>query len=110
MAKKKSGTEKSETETKTVLQQAGDIMSSIGDHILQAKDTVADFVSNEAVVVKKAAKKIIRKVKKAAKKAPVKKAAKKTAKKINTIKKKVNKTVKKKAKKIARKTPARKKG
>ena len=43
-----------------------------------AKDSVLDFVSDEVVVVKKAAKKIVKKVKKAVKKTPVKKAAKKS--------------------------------
>ena len=75
MEKKNSATATPATEEKSILQQAAELMGSIGDKIVDAKDTVVDFVSDEAIVVKKAAKKLAKKVKKAVKKAPAKKTA-----------------------------------
>ncbi|HZZ76418.1 MAG TPA: hypothetical protein VFE04_10845, partial [Puia sp.] len=53
------------TEQSTLFNQAGEILSTVGHKISDAKDSVTSFVRDEAAVVKKAARKIVRKVKKA---------------------------------------------
>lgn len=89
----------------SLFDQAGDMLAHLGDRIADAKDTVVGIVTEEVVVVKKAARKVAKKVKKAvrkvAKKAPAKKAAKKkAAKKAIQGKKPVKKAVRKIAKKV----------
>jgi hypothetical protein len=81
-------------EEKSIFRQAGEVIGGIGAHIVNAKDSVMDFVSHEFDNTKKRAKKMGKKVKKAAKKVPVRKLAKKTAKK-KTVKKVTKKTSKK---------------
>ena len=77
----------SESEDKSVFRQAGDLIGNIGAHIVEAKDSVLGFVSDEVKVVKKAVKKVAKKI---TKKSPAKKTTPK-----KTIKKTVKKTVKK---------------
>jgi hypothetical protein len=108
MDKKDNAPATTDSEDKSILQQAADLMSNIGSRIVDAKDTVVDFVADEAIVVKKAAKKIARKVKKAVKKAPVKKAANKLVKKAAPKKKAAKKTIRKAVKRIASKAPSKK--
>jgi hypothetical protein len=87
--KKKAPAQKTQNaEDKSLLKQAGEVIGSVGDHIVQAKDSVVDFVADEVVVVKKTARKIARKVKKAVKKTPANKIVKKVAGKKGTTKKK----------------------
>ena len=90
-------------EQPSFIEHAGEILSGIGHKISDAKDSVASFIKDEAVVVKKAARKIAKKVKKAVKKSPVKKVApkKKVVKKVAAKKAALKKVVKKAAKKVA---------
>ena len=93
------------SEDKSFIQQAGELLGSIREHVVEAGDSVAGFVSDEVKVVKKAVKKVSKKIarkapaKKAAPKKSVRKAVKKPVKKASP-----KKTVKKPAKKAAKKT------
>ena len=101
--KKKTVTSKvNENENKSMFRQAGEMIGTIGAHIMLAKDSIIDFVSDEAVVAKKATDKMAKKVKKAFKKTPIKKAGKQVVKKAKKTVKKV--PLKKPVKKIAKKT------
>ena len=88
------------SEDKSLIHQAGELFGSIGEHITEAKDSVAGFVSDEVKVVKKAIKKVAKKIarKASAKKATPKKAARKVSSK-SVVKKPVKKAAKKTAKK-----------
>jgi hypothetical protein len=110
--KKKSTSEdvnQSESEDKSVFRQAGELIGSIGAHIVQGKDKVMDFMSDEVTIVKKAIKKKLAKKslpKKKAKTKVTKKIVKKTARKLapkKTAKKRPTKFVRK-AKKAAKKS------
>src|SRR5664279_580635 len=64
-------------EDKSLFRQAGEIIGSIGAHIVEGKNKVVEFVSHEVTVVRKTVKKKLSK-KPAAKKIAVKKNAKKS--------------------------------
>ena len=101
--KKKPATKKvNENENKSMFRQAGEMIGTLGAQIIQAKDSLVDFVSDEVVVAKKATDKMANKVKKVFKKKPLKKAVKKVVKKAKKTVKKV--PLKKPAKKIAKKS------
>src|ERR1700730_1953859 len=82
MQKKSSKPAPAEAEVRGIFQQAGEVIGSIGNNIIEGKDKVLDAVSGEFQVVKKAfKKKFARKIATPAKskKPAAKKAAKKTA-------------------------------
>lgn len=104
MKKKSPTTPTAPAEDSSFMHKAGELLHSIGSHIVDAKDVVVDSVAKEIKVVKKAIKKKkLAKKKAAVPKKPVKKAAsKKTAKK-PPAKKTVSKFARK-AKKAAKKS------
>ena len=100
--RKKASQKPDQSTEKSIYHKGGEWIGGIGATIVEAKDTVVDFVSEESTVIKKAAKKVAKRFKKTAKKAPIRKAAvkknasrsaKKSAAK-KTTKKSVKKTVK----------------
>ncbi|MDP9041602.1 MAG: hypothetical protein M3N30_06435 [Bacteroidota bacterium] len=94
------------SEDKSLIHRAEALLGSIGEHIVEAKDSIVGFVSDEVTVVKKAVKKAAKKI---ARKAPVKKASPKKSAKKASPKKTVRKVVKKAAKKIVKKSSRKRK-
>jgi hypothetical protein len=115
MKKKAVSTEVSVKENKSIFRQAGEMIGSIGAHIVQAKDNVVEYVSDEVGIAKKTTGIISKKIKKAFKKNPLVKAEEKVAKKVkkavkkSPLKKQMKKTIKKAVKTSGRKTPSRNK-
>jgi len=107
MKKKAISKDVQEATDKSIFRQAGEMIGSIGAHIVNAKDIVVDFVSDEAVLAKNGAKKMVKQVKKATKRTPAKKTTRKPARKTKSGAKKT--PLKKSAKKVMKKTPIRKK-
>ena len=98
MANKSTVTSRAKTNEKGIFRQAGEIIGSIGFHIVNGKDKVVGAVSDEFNIVKKAIKKKLAKkkttsgskTKKISKKASPKKTAKKV---VNRVKKSAKKKV-----------------
>lgn len=98
MKKKSKQVKTKKSSEKSIFRQVGEVVGSIGAHIVQAKENVAGFVSDEATMVKKTAKKIAKSIKKA----PPKKRQKKQLKKgLKAMERPVKKVISKTAKKIA---------
>jgi len=103
MANKSTVTSRAKTNEKGIFRQAGEIIGSIGFHIVNGKDKVVGAVSDEYNIVKRAIKKKLAKkkttsgskTKKVSKKASPKKTAKKSVHKVKKITKKVSPVKKK---------------
>lgn len=77
MKKKASALKVKEAEEKNLFRQTGEVIGSIGAHVVNATNHVVDFVADEMAHAKRAVGQIAKKVKKASKKRPVKKSSKK---------------------------------
>ena len=59
MQKKSGKSTSQESDDKRIIEQAGEIIGSIGHYIMEGKEKIVDSVSNEFKVVKKAIEKVI---------------------------------------------------